>query len=681
MRTLRLAPWAALLLLLTVPPATAQPALAHCSASTNATGQASVFTVPDGTGRTLADCVVYGGTNTDATITVTLRDIHDNPVVGYPAADLWLVTESDGLALCVEGSLADGPTDANGQTTFSRAIHGGGHSDAAGGERTVVMVGGSPLAGWELDILYNSPDLDGDLDVDGNDVNLFMADFGSAAYRSDFDFNGHVDLVDVALLNGAMGAVCYAVDLAHCEAAMAGPDPALVLVSPDGSGMALDDAWSLGEDPTSAEITVTIRDADNNPVVGYPAALLSLATEAGGLTVCDRGARPDGPTDASGQTTFRAPLRAGGYSDYSGGERTLVVIDGAPLVGYELEVYFHSPDINGDLYVDCHDLEILTQDVGTAALRSDFAYNGTVDLADVEVFSQHYGHNCLGLPDYQLCTVSSPASGAVSLFDVPDGSGDSLANALAPGGSRVDATISVTLRDSQNRPIVDYPAGDIFLRFTDGTVISCDDGLVADGPTDIAGQTTISGPFRSGGHAGLYPARLVVGECEVLGFPLELRVNSPDIDGDLVVDIPDLVTFNGDVGSAAYRSDFNFSGHVDLADFVLLSHHFAVGCDGPVAAVPPSTPSILHANVPNPFNPRTTIGFELRVPGEVHLAIYDPRGRLVRTLVDGERLAAGSHTAAWDGRDGKGRAVASGVYCYRLQFAGNADTRPMVLLR
>ena len=62
------------------------------------------------------------------------------------------------------------------------------------------------------------------------------------------------------------------------------------------------------------------------------------------------------------------------------------------------------------------------------------------------------------------------------------------------------------------------------------------------------------------------------------------------------------------------------------------------------------------------------------------LAVYDIHGRLVRTLV-GRPLAAGSHAVVWDGYDAMGRAVASGVYVYRLVAKEGVVTRRMVLVR
>jgi len=83
---------------------------------------------------------------------------------------------------------------------------------------------------------------------------------------------------------------------------------------------------------------------------------------------------------------------------------------------------------------------------------------------------------------------------------------------------------------------------------------------------------------------------------------------------------------------------------------------------------------------PNPFNPVTTIMFELAAPGEVSVTVYDVSGRMIRSLVDG-RLPAGMHEVTWNGLDGSGSAVASGVYFYRLVAGEVVQTRKMVLLR
>lgn len=88
----------------------------------------------------------------------------------------------------------------------------------------------------------------------------------------------------------------------------------------------------------------------------------------------------------------------------------------------------------------------------------------------------------------------------------------------------------------------------------------------------------------------------------------------------------------------------------------------------------------LAQNRPNPFNPSTEISFSLPKPAEVTLVIYNVLGENVVTLAEGLR-AAGTHAVMWDGRDKNGRAVASGVYFYRLDAGEFSATRKMLLLK
>lgn len=86
----------------------------------------------------------------------------------------------------------------------------------------------------------------------------------------------------------------------------------------------------------------------------------------------------------------------------------------------------------------------------------------------------------------------------------------------------------------------------------------------------------------------------------------------------------------------------------------------------------------LERNVPNPFNPRTTLRFNVPEPGRVNLRVFDARGRLVATLVDAVR-DAGFHQVVWDGRDASGGKVASGVYFARMTAADFVQTQKMLL--
>ncbi|MCK4236818.1 MAG: T9SS type A sorting domain-containing protein, partial [Candidatus Krumholzibacteria bacterium] len=95
---------------------------------------------------------------------------------------------------------------------------------------------------------------------------------------------------------------------------------------------------------------------------------------------------------------------------------------------------------------------------------------------------------------------------------------------------------------------------------------------------------------------------------------------------------------------------------------------------------PPARASALEQNFPNPFNPSTQIVFSIRETADVSLRIYNASGRLVRVLVEG-KWEVGRHRVVWDGKDDSGRAVASGVYFYRLTAGAFTKTKKMVLLR
>jgi hypothetical protein len=86
------------------------------------------------------------------------------------------------------------------------------------------------------------------------------------------------------------------------------------------------------------------------------------------------------------------------------------------------------------------------------------------------------------------------------------------------------------------------------------------------------------------------------------------------------------------------------------------------------------------AACPTPFNPRTTIRFDLPVAGQAQLSIYDLAGRLVRVIVEGE-VPAGSHEAVWDGRDAIGRSAPSGSYLARLVAGGRVEGVRLSLVR
>ncbi len=88
----------------------------------------------------------------------------------------------------------------------------------------------------------------------------------------------------------------------------------------------------------------------------------------------------------------------------------------------------------------------------------------------------------------------------------------------------------------------------------------------------------------------------------------------------------------------------------------------------------------LKQNYPNPFNPSTVIIYSLERPAVVRLQVYNILGQMVREFAIG-RQPAGTYQLTWDGRDSKGRELASGVYFYRIKAGDYVASKKMLLLK
>ena len=117
------------------------------------------------------------------------------------------------------------------------------------------------------------------------------------------------------------------------------------------------------------------------------------------------------------------------------------------------------------------------------------------------------------------------------------------------------------------------------------------------------------------------------------------------------------------------------SGSVEADEYVVL---YLVGAGVPLEAEPARL--ALGAASPNPFRAASSLSFSLPSRSDVSVVVYDLRGRVVATLLEGER-AAGAHEVRWGGRDDDGREVPSGIYFVRLRSARESATRKVVLLR
>jgi hypothetical protein len=111
---------------------------------------------------------------------------------------------------------------------------------------------------------------------------------------------------------------------------------------------------------------------------------------------------------------------------------------------------------------------------------------------------------------------------------------------------------------------------------------------------------------------------------------------------------------------------------------------YGVACASPVGIAEPHAAAMVPLriwNYPNPFNPSTTIVYQLPSPGLVTLTLFDVSGRWVRGLVDNQPTGPGEHRMGWDGTDDAGRPMESGVYFGHLKIDANEEVRRLVLVK
>lgn len=157
-------------------------------------------------GGTLFSCPAGDATRLDeinATISLTLI-VDGEPFEGMPATDMWLIDADPNIDLVLCGGWqaidADGPTDSNGQTTFSGSWAVGGCADGA-----YIVIAGYVLTDCteipiEIPINARSADLNGDLSVDLADLSIFSAAYPPNGYDTCADFNGdgQVNIADLS---------------------------------------------------------------------------------------------------------------------------------------------------------------------------------------------------------------------------------------------------------------------------------------------------------------------------------------------------------------------------------------------------------------------------------------------------------------------------------------------------
>ena len=232
------------------------------------------------------------------------------------------------------------------------------------------------------------------------------------------------------------------------------------------------------------------------------------------------------------------------------------------------------------------------------------------------------------------------------------------------------------------------------------------------------GETAVAlGNFQLGSFTG---ENIPAGPHEIT-FIVEERLMTGDVNRDGVVSILDLILVARQLGRSVPANssvDVNGDGVVNIFDLTLVAQGIGgtaatpahglesktietwiaqarLADDGSIAfrqaianlevlsaSMIPSETALL-PNYPNPFNPETWIAYQLAAPAEIALTIYDIGGQLVRRLDVGHQ-AAGMYQSLgratyWDGRNGRGESIASGLYFYTLRAGEFAATRKMLI--
>jgi C1A family cysteine protease len=153
------------------------------------------------------------------------------------------------------------------------------------------------------------------------------------------------------------------------------------------------------------------------------------------------------------------------------------------------------------------------------------------------------------------------------------------------------------------------------------------------------------------------------------GFPLVTDNQTPIVTGKTYM------SFNGSSGTWI---DMGADHANDIAIRIRTSPSLIVAADD-IHESSPNDFSLSH-NYPNPFNPSTTIEYELGKESHVDISIFNLLGQKVNTVVD-EVKSSGEHSTRWDGTDYDGKQLPCGVYFYRIESRGYTDSKKMLLLR
>ena len=270
--------------------------------------------------------------------------------------------------------------------------------------------------------------------------------------------------------------------------------------------------------------------------------------------------------------------------------------------------------------------------------NEDTDYSGTFSASDANDDTLTY--SVLASPSNGTATVTDSSSGTYTYSPTANYNGSDSFTFTASDGTLLDtATVSITVI-----PVNDAP-------------VANNDTIMVDHNTDYIGQISWSD---------------VDGDME---FSCNLLSNPSN--GTVTVSVE---------GSFVYSPTTDYSGS-DSFTFTVCDNSL---CDTATVLITIHPLSIdetilpkrftLHQNFPNPFNPVTTLRYDLPENGHVNITIYDMLGRQVKTLIN-QTQDTGYRSVIWDATNDYGKPVSAGIYLYQIQAGEYISTKKMVLLK
>jgi hypothetical protein len=350
-------------------------------------------------------------------------------------------------------------------------------------------------------------------------------------------------------------------------------------------------------------------------------------------------------SDNGWHTTFTRKYIGGHFGD------SLIIGLKDEILG-KVPVTIKSPDYTGDGYVNMSDFgyfgDTFQECEGSELYNEWFDFfpdsGNCVTMSEYGLFGDHLGHaynDSLGTPLLAEASINSNMSAEIEVIDNIEG--DGVIEAVIKLNNAYDFSAFYMILQIKGYSLINWYPEEIVNK-----TAACQ--------VERNGNPCVFlGAFNSSAGTESYTLGTLTLRCQEERMEMILAQYSEENDLGISLRIGEMLTKNGDTARLQNISINPAGENIVYRDK-------------------------LWENYPNPFNPITTIKFSISKDSNVNLSIYNVKGQLVKTLVDGFRKKK-IYIIEWDGKNNKGNGVSSGVYFYRLRTNYFTKSKKMVILR